>query len=154
MRKRSSYRPRHVRTDTMAYVMASIKPLAALESQVATIRIKNHGALAAVCKGQADRTDINTLIAALNIAEALVIMGVGQDYADEIRAAQDALLSMTTRGHSMGDRFIFKAPELAAINLGMDVHDAQLDAITVQQLEQAVEYTKRVIRSGGARVIA
>lgn len=154
VRKRSRYRPKGVRLDTLDYVMTSIKPLATLKSEVATLRIKNHGALATIVQGHGGRADIDTLIAALNIAEALVHQSVGTDYAADIRAGQDALHAMAKRGVDLGGRFIFKAPELTAINLAMDVHDAQMDAITVQQLERAIAYVARVVRSGGARVIS
>lgn len=153
MRKRSKYRPKGVRLDAVDYVLTSIKPLSTLTSEVATLRIKNHGALTAICQGRAGRTDIDMLIAALNIAEALVIQGVGKDYAVEIRAGQDALRDMAKRGVDLGNRFILRAMELQAINLAMDVHDAQLDAITMQQLERAIDYVTRVIRAGGARAI-
>lgn len=154
MRKRSKYRPKGVRLDAVDYVMTNIKPLAQLEGEVATLRIRNHGAVTAICQGHSHQTEINVLISALNIAEALAIQGVGDQYASEIRAGQDALHAMTVRGVGLGGRFVFKATELAAINLAMDVHDAQLDAITVKQLDQAVEYVRRVVRSGGARPIA
>ncbi len=153
MRKRSKYRPRPIRTDALDYVLTSLKPVRHLQAEIAALRIRNHGALAEVCKGNGNRDDIDVLIAALNIAEAMVVQGVGADYACEIRAGQDALLEMTKRGISMSNRFILKAPELAAINLAMEVHDAQLDAITVQQLERALQYVHRVVRSGGARAI-
>jgi hypothetical protein len=153
MRKRSKYRPKGVRLDTMDYVMTSIKPLATLTSEVATLRIKNHGALTAVCQGRAGRTDIDMLVAALNIAEALAIQGVGTDYAVKIRAGQDALRDMAQRGVNLGDKFILRGPELQALNLAIEVHDAQLDAITMQQLERAIDYVTRVIRAGGARAI-
>lgn len=153
MRKRSKYRPKGVRVDALDYVLTSIKPLASLKSEVATLRIRNHGALAEVCKGNGNRDDIDVLIAALNIAEAMVVQGVGTDYAGEIRAGQDALRDMATRGVGLGDRFIFRATELQAINLAMEIHDAQLDAITVAQLERAIAYVHRVVRAGGARKI-
>jgi hypothetical protein len=89
-----------------------------------------------------------------NIPEALVIQGVGTDYATEIRAGQDALHDMAKRGVDLGNRFILRATELRDINMAMEIHDAQLDAITMQQLERAVEYVTRVIKAGKARVIA
>lgn len=153
MRKRSKYRPKGVRLDAIEYVLTSITPLAALKSELATLRIRNHGALAAVCQGNAGKEDINTLIAAMNITEALVLQGVGSDYASDVRAGQDALHTMTRRGIELGDRFIFRAPELQAINLVMEIHDAQLDAITTRQLERAVDHVRQVVKSGGAKAI-
>lgn len=154
MRKRSNYRPRGVRTDVISYVMSGITHLSALKSEVATLRIRNHGALSEICRGTGTSVDVDVLIAALNVAEALTVGNIGKEYAEQIRAGQDALAYMTRRGIQLRGKFIFKAVELQAINLAMDIHDAQLDVITVQQLERSLAYVKRVVVSGGARAIA
>ena len=41
-----------------------------------------------------------------------------------------------------------------ALNLGMEIHDAQLDTCTVEQLEKALEFVAREIRARRAREIA
>ena len=153
MRKRSSYRPKPIRADALNYVLSGLKPLSETGDAMATLKIKNHGAMAATAQGQATRDDMDILIAATNIAEALALGGIGDEYKAEIRSGQDALKDLCARGVERDDRFVFKAQELAALNIAMDIHDAQLEAITVQQLEQAVEYVKKVIRSGKARKI-
>ena len=153
MRKRSKYRPKGVRLDTMGYIKESMAPLASAGDAITVLRIKNHGALAAVCKGQATRSDVDVIIAAMNIAEALTKQQIGQDYSVEIRAGQDALYSMAARGKQRDNVFVFRAEELNAINLAMDVHDAQLEITTIQNLERALAYVTRVVRSGGARAI-
>jgi len=55
------------------------------------LMIKNHSSLDAVRRGEATKDDIDVLIAALNMTEALALMRIGQDWKVEIRAAQDAL---------------------------------------------------------------
>lgn len=152
MRKRSSYRSKGVRPDTLAYVMSGFKPMASLNAGT-TLRIKNHAALTALARGQGTRRDVDMIVEALNITEALARQDVGTDWADEVRAGQDALLAMATRGQAAGDRYTFKPVELTAVNLAMEIHDAQLDAINVKQLETALDLVKRVQRSGGARAI-
>jgi hypothetical protein len=52
------------------------------------------------------------------------------------------------------DRFLFTGPELTAMNLGMEIHDAQLDACTVGQLEKALDFVARELRARRARAIA
>jgi len=153
MRKRSSYRPKGIRPDAVAYVLSSIKPLSQVDDALTTLKIKNHGAMAAVTQGYAGRDDMDVLIAATNIAEALALKGIGADYAEEIRAGQDALKSLCARGVKRGNRFIFKAEEMQALNLAMEVHDAQLEVATVKQLEQAVDFVRETIRLGKARKI-
>jgi hypothetical protein len=43
---------------------------------------------------------------------------------------------------------------MTAVNTGMEVHDAQLDACTVAELERAMELVKSEIRARKVRVIA
>ena len=89
---------------------------------------------------------------ALNMTEALALMRIGEDWKVEIRAAQDALFAVGSRGAETG-KFILRGPELTALNLGMEIHDAQLDACTVSELERAMDMVYRTIVSKQARVI-
>lgn len=152
MRKRSAYRPKPVRADALSYVINGLKPMTSL-NEATTLRIKNHAALTALARGHGTRNDIDMVVSALNITDALARMSVGDMYQAEIREAQDALFALATRGLAAGDRYTFKPAELVAINLAYEIHDAQLDAITLHQLEQAIDLVKRVQRSGGARAI-
>ena len=61
---------------------------------------------------------------------------------------------MASRGVAADWRFVFKAAELTAVNLAMEVHDAQLDAVNVGQIIAATELVRAIKRSGAARVIA
>jgi hypothetical protein len=60
---------------------------------------------------------------------------------------------MGKRGLKQGDKFLFTGPEMQAVNLGMDVHDAQLDDCTVKQLEDALKIVDREIRYKRAKMI-
>jgi hypothetical protein len=117
------------------------------------LRIKNHDALNTVRLGTATRTDLDALIAAMNMAEALIRMGVGSDWSVEIRSAQDALYYLARRGVENNERFILTGSELKALNLGMEIHDAQLDACTIQMLEQAIDIVTADIKNRKARPI-
>jgi hypothetical protein len=88
--------------------------------------------------GQATRREIDAIIDAMNVAEALAKRGAGADWLDEIQAAQDKLLDLARRGVANEYRFIARGEELKALNLGMEVHDAQLEAVTVRELELAM----------------
>ena len=75
--------------------------------------------------GDANRDTVDLLIAAMNMAEALLLVNpekLGGHLAAEIRAAQDALHSMGKRSLSRGV-FRFTGPEMQAMNTGMDIHD-------------------------------
>lgn len=137
MRKRSKYRPKGVRLDNMTWVQAGLKKIDAIGAGT-TLKIRNHDAMNNIRLGVATRQDIDAVIDAFNVAEALVKRGVGADWAAEIRAAQDALLRLAQRGVERDFRFIVKADELVAMNTAMEVHDAQLEAVTVRELEGAM----------------
>jgi hypothetical protein len=151
MRKRSKYRPRGLIMDTMLHVTSGMKKVGSISAGT-TLKIKNHAALESVRRGIGTRDDIDILIGAFNITEALAMLRIGDDWKDEIRAAQDALLAVGRRGVETG-KFILRGPELTQFNLAMEIHDAQLDACTVSELEKAIEIVEAIIRSKGARPI-
>lgn len=153
MRKRSKYRPKGIITDTISHVLGGFR-LVQDTGKAVTLKIKNHQALVSMTQGKGTRDDIDVLIAAMNVAEALVITAdLGGEYRQEIKGAQDAIYTMGQRGLSK-NRFLFTGPEMQAMNMGMAVHDAQLDACTVGQLERALDYVAREIRAKRARAIA
>lgn len=153
MRKKSGYKPKGVRLDTMTWVLSGLKPVAEVPHAGITLKIKNHDALANITKGIGTRDDVDIVIAAMNVAEGLALLGVGQDWHDEIRQAQQAIYDMGKRGLNTG-RFVFTGPEMQAMNLGLEIHDAQLDGCNVRQLEEALDIVSREIKHKRARMIA
>lgn len=151
MRKRSSYKPRGVRVDNLTWVLAGFKKLTDLTNENFIVRTKNHDAMRALVAGEGARPEVEIVINALNMTEALaeVRAELGADWRVEIHAALDALLEMARRGDQTG-RFLFRGPELTAVNLGMEIHDAQLDQATVIELEKAMAIIEKVKRSGKA----
>ena len=154
MRKRSKYKPKGVMLDTMAWVMSGMKPINEVDSAGLTLKIKNHDALTNITQGRGTRDDVDIVIAAMNVTEALALIGKGKDWHTEIRAAQDAVLKMAQRGLAKGDKFVFTGAEMQAVNLCMDVHDAQLDNCTVSELEKALKLVAQEIKAKRARMIA
>lgn len=153
MRKKSKYKPKGVRTDNMSWVMSSIKPLASISAGT-DLRIKTHDAMDKLRRGVANRDDMDILIGALNMCEGYMRLRaeLGRDWSVEIRAGQDALLAVARRGVDT-NKFICKAPELVAINLVIEIHDAQLEQTTVQDLERALEIVEKDQRHGKARSV-
>ena len=153
MRKRSKYKPRKVFADPVSWVINGFKPMSE-SGEAVSLKIKNHSALSDITQGQGDKNKVDVLIAAMNMAEALHIVNpaLGKKYAPEIKAAQDAIYMMAKRGVAKG-RFVFTGPEMQAMNTGMEVHDAQLDACTIGELEQAIKYVYEAIKHRRARAI-
>jgi mRNA degradation ribonuclease J1/J2 len=153
MRKRSKYKPKGVRLDNMLWVTSGMKKVSQVEDAGVMLKIKNHMAMANLVQGRGTREDVDMMIAAMNVTEAFAIHGKGKDWKPEIRAAQDALVTMARRGVERGDKFIFMGEEMQAINLAMEVHDVQLDEATVSELEQALQLVEREVRAKRARAI-
>ena len=122
------------------YVLNGMIPVR-VASPITTVRIKNHSALQAAVMGKADINDIDTLIAAWNMAEALAHLGVGTEYLEELKQANVSMVCMQLRGGLTG-------PEIKALQLAMDIHDAQLDdnRTTLAVMEEAMQIVKKVIR--------
>ena len=98
--------------------------------------------------GQEKPVFVYKLIAAGNMAEAFAHQGIGAEWNAEIRAGEDAILAVARR-----DKWVCKAGELNAIRELMDVHDAQLEVVTVSQVEKALAHIKEVKRNKRARRI-
>lgn len=145
MRKRSKYKPKGVRLDNMTWVQAGMKKVDDISAGT-TLKIRNHDAMNNLRLGAATRRDIDAIIDAVNITEALANRGIGEDWKPEIREGQDAVLALARRGVANNYHFIARGPELTALNLIMSVHDAQLETVTVKQLETAMDDVMESLR--------
>lgn len=152
MRKKSNYKPKGIRLDALNWVLAGLKPISECGDALTVLKAKNHSALTEVVQGRGNRDQIDILIAALNMTEAYAVHGKGEDWRVEIKEAQDALYSMALRGVET-EKFLFRGPEMQAVNLAMEVHDAQLEASSVKELEKMTDYVRHQILHKRARPI-
>ena len=152
MRKKSNYKPKGVRLDAVNWVLSGLKSVASVGDALVVLKAKNHSALTEVVQGRGNRSQIDLLIAALNMCEAYAIHGKGLDWKDEINAAQDALYDMALRGVNT-EKFLFRGPEMQAVNLAMEIHDVQLEQSTVQELEKMTDFVVKQITLKKARPI-
>ena len=152
MKKRSAYRPRPVLANPLAYVLEGVRPVAKHDSYLVDLLLKNHSAMETLLKGEATKKHMDTLIACHNIVEALYRMGFGRDHSSCVLRGKAALLDLCRRGAQTG-RFVCRAPEIQALNDLMELHDAQMQAITVRDMEKAIALARCEIRSGRATLI-
>ena len=148
-KKRSKYRPKGVILDTMNWLKSGMRKFSDVRSEAVLLRTKNHLALELLRKGDGGTSEISDLMGAMNIAEALSDLGFGPEYKQDCINAQHALKSLVGRARATG-RFVLTARELTALNLGMEVHDAQLDAATVKDIEMALDIERKNIRNNKA----
>lgn len=153
MRKRSKYKPRAVLANPVAWVLEGLTPVTQHDSYLLDLKIKNHGAMAALTRGQATRADMDTLIAMSNMIEALWTLGFGKDYEAEMCAGQAALIAVGRRGMDT-NKFILRADEMAALNTMMELHDAQMDVVTIGDIERAIALIRKRERAGQVHRIA
>lgn len=152
MKKRSKYRPRPIRTDNMLFVRAGILAFSKVPVGL-NLRIKNNDSLNNIRLGVATKHDIEIIRGALNVTEALGRLGKGSDWVPEIKAGQQALKGIATRGVRNDLRFVATGPELTALTLAMEIHDAQLDACTVQDVERALDLVVQEIKHKRAEAL-
>ena len=152
MRKRSKYRPKGVRLNTMGYVTEGLTPVTQHESFAIDLRLTNHLAMDTLTKGKATKKDIDVLIGLVNVTEALCVLGFGAEYEQIMEDGLASLRSLGSRGLAQG-KFILRAEEMHALNAVLELHDAQLDVITVKDMERALLLVKEVMRNKRATPI-
>jgi hypothetical protein len=145
MRKRSKYKPKPVLLNPVGYVIESMTSLSSHGNYMLDLQIKNHAALTSLTQGRAMLRDIDTLIQMVNITEACYRLGIGKEYNELVVAGLAALRSVGKRGHDTG-KFILRADEMRALNDIMELHDAQLEVMTIKDLEKAVNIVKEEYR--------
>lgn len=141
MRKRSKYRPRGVIRNPIAYVMESMTPVAKHDSYLLDLKIKNSEAMVALMRGSATKGDVDILIAMSNIVEALYQLGFGAEYKDVAINGREALLGIVHRAVAT-KRFVPTAEQIKALQDLMELHDAQMDVITIKDMERALAFAR------------
>jgi len=154
MKKKAKYKPRGVRYDNLSWIVAGMKKVGTLPTAGVALKLKNHNSLNMILMGNGTREHVDVLIAAVNMSEALIRIRdeLGVDWKDEIRPAQDAIYTMGKRGIEKNS-FLFTGPEMTAVKLVMDLHDAQLDECSVKDMEQALFIVNEEIRLKKCRPI-
>lgn len=146
MRKKSKYRPKAILANPLGYVLEGMKPVAKHDSFMVDLKIKNHGAMTAVMQGKGTRQDIDLLIGMVNITEALYRLGVGTDYKEIIQTGLQELRAVAERGVA-GNKFVMRASEIKALNEVLELHDAQMEVITVKDMEKAIKIVHEEYRN-------
>lgn len=144
MKKRSKYRPKPVVKDTMFYILSGNLPATAAASTIARHRICNHSAMDLLTHGKGTIHDVDVLGHMLTTAKALAKHAIGRDWLPELGQARKELDALEARGGN----FTMRAPEIKALNLALEIHDAQLDGCTVGQLDAAINAATQAIRCG------
>jgi hypothetical protein len=149
---RKAYRPKPVIRDTISYAMAGVTPMMDSKDTAMLKRIANSDALAALCQGRATVMDMDVLVHMHNTVEALWLQGFGKEYAEVLIRGKAALLDVCNRG-AQSKRFLVKAEERQALNDLLELHDAQMEVVTVRDMVKADAKAIHEIVTGKAIVI-
>lgn len=152
MRKRSKYKPRPVLRDPVGFVVESVTPLVEHDSYVLNWKLKNNEAFAALMRGQATKTDMDTLASAHNITDALLVILDGQDIDGTVARSAVAIMDICNRANA-GKGVAMRAAEMQAMRDLMQLHDELMDVVTLGQMEKAIAYAKKEIAAGRANRI-
>ena len=147
MRKRSKYRPRHILVNPLGYVLESMTPVSQHDNYLIDLKIKNHMAMAALTHGHATRDDMDKLISMNNVVHALLRMGHGTEFKQYMDAGREALYEVCSRGAAT-KRFLCRGPEITALNELLELHDAQMDVVTIRDMEKAIALVELEQKTG------
>jgi len=142
---RKKYKPKPVLVDPLGYVLEGVSLVDPAE--VTNIALKNSSAMSALLRGHATKKDMDVLIGMSNITEALVRMGFGEDCVEVAVAGREAILSIIWRAVKVL-KFVPKGEEIKALNALLELHDAQFEVITLNDLDSAIKRAKAHIKSG------
>ena len=144
---RKKYRPKPVLANPLGYVLESKTRVADRGSLLVDLKIKNHLAMSMLVRGQAKKDDMDKLVAMSNMTEALCALGFGKEYQNVCIDGRYAILSIANRATKHG-RFTPTGPEITMLNALMDLHDAQMEIITVKDMEKAIDVIRTKLRLG------
>ena len=146
---RKKYRPRARLANPMEYVLEGFAPLESAGSYLMDLKLVNHSAMTELLAGRATKKQMDSLIAMSNICEALQRMGFGEGYADVTTEGRFAILSIVFRAVEK-HKFIPTGLEIQMLNRLIELHDAQMDIITVQDMEKAIDLAKKELKKNKA----
>jgi hypothetical protein len=126
----------------MTYVAGGFKKLTEVRQDV-ILRTRNYLALSAVESGTGKPSDVNLLVGVSNMATA-ISRQYGQEYRAEIRRGADAVESIRNRAVRWG-KVQATPTELEAIKLLFEIHDAQLNEVTIAELHDALKLMGRKV---------
>jgi hypothetical protein len=148
MRKRSKYRPKPQYANPVDSVIERLTPVRDHGKYLAELRIRNHAALHALVRGTATAGEIGDLVGICNVAEGLLkTQKLGAGHEDRVTDGIAAMKTVCVR-HRRDGRVTLYAAEIEALNALMELADAQLECITVDEMDKVLRYIIAEQRAG------
>jgi hypothetical protein len=117
--------------------------------QVRDLALYCHSAIDALSRGQGTDHHTNHLALAVNVSLMLCEAGLGGDWLDKVREAQDALVTLEARRNRIG-RYVLSGLELQRLTAAIELHDSQLASpdCTEGLMVRALTEIRRRVESG------
>lgn len=146
MRKRSSYRPKPIAQDPVALAITRVSKVTSFDDDYTVMSARIELALHMLATGKATAAEIKDLINMSNMAQALKRQGYGTEYAAELHAGATAVENISLRHAARTKGYVATGPELMALRAMVEIHDAQLAAVTVGELQAGIETVNKKVR--------
>lgn len=144
MKKRNKkYSPRQVVQNPLNYILGGLKKIDS--EHLTELNIKNHRAMSNMTHGDGTRDDWDKLSGMINMALVLDEQHFASDYTNDLLSARDAMIAVGKR-YLDSKRFIMRGEEMKVLNLAIDIHEAQLNALRVIDVERAFGEVQRRVR--------
>jgi hypothetical protein len=144
MKKRKAYKPKIVVQNPLNFFFGGLKRVDA--NELTELNVKNHMSMANICTGVGTKNDFDRLAGLVNMALVMAEMYFESQYHDTLIKARDSLHSMGMR-YREKDIFVFTGDERNAMNEVFDIHEAQLEAVRVIDVERAYQEIERRLRN-------
>jgi hypothetical protein len=147
---RKRYRPGRIERDPVeaAAAFAALLPPATRDFQTANLR----GAFNRMRQGLGDMATWSALADYMNVAQVLAELSICSDREPEINDAHEALSHIHQR-HAERARMVLTGPEIATLELAVDVAAIQLRYCSQGELQRAIDTARRRLlqaRAGNA----
>lgn len=146
MRKRSSYRPKRNAQNPVAIAITRVSKVTSFDDDYTVMSARIELALHMLTTGKATAVEIKDLINMSNMAQALKRQGYGTEYAAELHAGATAVENISLRHAARTKGYVATGPELMALRAMVEIHDAQLAAVTVGELQAGIETVNKKVK--------
>lgn len=144
MKKRNKkYVPKTIVQNPLNYFMGGLKKID--ENHLVELNIKNHSAMFNICSGKGQKFDFDQLVGMINMALILTELHFDNQYHAMLIQARDSLHSVGMRYRKI-NVFVFAGGEMQALNDALEVHEAQLKAVRVIDVERAYDEVQRRLK--------
>lgn len=144
MKKRNKkYVPRAIVQNPLNFFLGGLKRID--EDHLVELNSKNHAAMLCICNGSGTKEHFDQLTGMQNMALVLTEMHFDNQYLEMLYAGRDALHSLGERFRKHG-KFVLTGEEMQKINNVLEVHEAQLVALRVIDVERAYDEIQRRLK--------